>query len=303
LPSISSSTPAVLSADDAFRALLRLDPRQRYEADHFDLVCTPSSIEREASMIRAAAGDRESGPDISLVLLPGLDGSGVFFGPLLKHLAPRVRPIVVAFPPDEPLGYEELLPHVLAAIPQREPFVLLGESFAGPLALTAAETRPANLMGVVLCASFVRNPVVFRPNWLRHLARPFAFKFFPALSQAKALLNRSCTSEMRGLSAEALSEVRPAVLAHRVRSVLQVDVREKLLSCPVPILYLRGERDHIVPGHNAKEIKAIRPSVQIAQFPCSHWVLQSQPTAAAAAIDEFLRGLENGEHLTSEPRV
>jgi pimeloyl-[acyl-carrier protein] methyl ester esterase len=211
----------------------------------------------------ATAGDRKTGPNTSLLLLPGLDGSGVFFRPLIKHLPSDVRPIVLSFPPDELLGYEQLLPLVLAAIPHGEPFVLLGESFAGPLALMAAATRPANLGGVVLCATFVRNPVVFRPTWLRHLARPIAFKFFPALSQAKAVLNRFCTSELRALSAEALSQVRPEVLAHRVRSMLAVDVRQELGACPVPILYLRGERDCVVPGHNAKEIKAICPSVQM----------------------------------------
>src|SRR5258706_334101 len=68
-------------------------------------------------------------PEIALVLLPGLHGSDVQFRPLLKHLPPRIRPVAVNYPPDELLGYEELLPRVLAALPTDSPFVLLGESF------------------------------------------------------------------------------------------------------------------------------------------------------------------------------
>lgn len=50
-------------------------------------------------------------PRLRLILLPGLDGSGVLFAPLLRHLPPDVEPVVVRYPPDRALGYEELLPN------------------------------------------------------------------------------------------------------------------------------------------------------------------------------------------------
>ena len=71
--------------------------------------------------------------ELALVLLPGLDGSGVMFRPLLGHVPPALRPVVVAYPPDKALGYEDLLPLVLDALPSSEPFVILGESFGGRL--------------------------------------------------------------------------------------------------------------------------------------------------------------------------
>jgi pimeloyl-[acyl-carrier protein] methyl ester esterase len=168
-----------------------------------------------------SADHREGGARCSLVLLPGLDGSGVLFRPLIHHLLPELQRIVVVFPPDQLFGYEELIPLVLAALPLNEPFVLLGESFSGPLALMAAATRPPNLKGVILCASFVRNPIWLRPMWLRYLARPIVFRFFPIFSRVKAFLRSSATStQLQALSAEALSEVTPGVLSHRVQAVL-----------------------------------------------------------------------------------
>src|ERR1700722_15702641 len=112
----------------------------------------------------------------ALVLLPGLDGSGVMFRPLLSYLPKEILSIVVSYPPGEVRSYDELLPLVLAAIPADFPVILLGESFSGPLAIMAAAKYPPGLIGVVLCATFVRNPVWFRPGWLRYFARPLAFR-------------------------------------------------------------------------------------------------------------------------------
>ena len=53
---------------------------------------------------------------MNLVLLSGLDGTGV-----LRVLPSHFSPMVISYPPDEPLGYAELVtygPHLLL---QRKP--------------------------------------------------------------------------------------------------------------------------------------------------------------------------------------
>src|SRR5580700_4256654 len=147
--------------------------------------------------------------EISLVLLPGLDGSGVMFRPLLGELAPRIRPIVVTYPRDKMLGYEELLPLVLEKIRGLSSFIFLGESFSGPAALMAAAAHPPGLRGVILCASFVRNPVWLRPNWLRYFASPLAFRLYPKFSIAKSIVFGYSSPEWRALKSEALAGLRP----------------------------------------------------------------------------------------------
>lgn len=144
---------------------------------------------------------------ISLVLLPGLDGTGALFQPLLEHLPKDLKPIVVSYPGSDCLSYHELLPIVLRALPTDAPFVILGESFSGPLALMTAATCPRGLAGVVLCATFVRNPLLLRARWLRHLVRPFAFRLYPQFSAAKALLGGYSTLELRVSLAKTLAAV------------------------------------------------------------------------------------------------
>lgn len=227
-------------------------------------------------------------PRTNLVLLPGLDGSGILFQPLLRHLHDQICPLVIDYPPDRPLGYEQLLPLVSAKLPSDERVVLLGESFSGPLAMMIAAKRPSNLAGLILCASFLRNPIWFRPRWLGYLARPTAFRFFPAFRRIRAMLAHRRNSELPTLFAQSLSQVRPDVLSCRVRAVLTVDVRDDLRACTVPLLYLRGGRDLLVPPQNAKEIVSICPSARVVRIPSSHWVLQTQPEAAARAISSFV---------------
>ena len=77
---------------------------------------------------------------MKLVLLPGLDGTGLLFDPLLRILPSHFSSIVISYPPDEPLGYAELVPYVKSRIPANEDFVIVAESFSGPLAVEIASS-------------------------------------------------------------------------------------------------------------------------------------------------------------------
>ena len=115
---------------------------------------------------------------MKLILLPGLDGTGELFAPLVAHLGADIETRVVAYPPDGSQRYTDLLEYVRASLPVDEPFVLLGWSFSGPLALMIAAEHPENFRGVILCASFQSNP---RPlaRWLMPVTQPWLFRLFP----------------------------------------------------------------------------------------------------------------------------
>lgn len=235
--------------------------------------------------------------DFTVTLLPGLDGTGTLFRPLLAHLPPGLRPLVVTYPTDEALDYAELLPRVLDALPTSAPYVLLGESFSGPLALMAAARSPLGLRGVVLCASFVRNPLPAGSALLRHLVRGFCFRAAPEFVRSWALLGGYATPALRRLSREAIDAVLPHVLAHRVRAVLKVDVRRELEACRVPVLYLRATHDRVVGRRNGDEVVARSSSAEVVEILAPHFVLQAQPAAAAAAVSKFLAALQSNPPL------
>ncbi len=75
---------------------------------------------------------------VALVLLPGLDGTGLLFDEFTSALGSDVDVIVASYPVNKPLGYAELEPIARSFIPSDNPFFLLGESFSGPIALSIA---------------------------------------------------------------------------------------------------------------------------------------------------------------------
>jgi hypothetical protein len=103
---------------------------------------------------------------LPILLLPGMDGTGILFRSFRVALPPEVAAVC------EDLSLETSQDHrELAAVvhPPDVPYAVLGESFSGPLALLLADRDP-NARAVVLAASFSRCPSRAL-SWLWPLAR------------------------------------------------------------------------------------------------------------------------------------
>jgi len=224
---------------------------------------------------------------VRLVLLPGLDGTGILFEPLVRALRRDLDPIVCAYPTQESRTYVQLLPGVLRALPRTEPFILLGESYGGPLSLMVAAQRPAGLAGLVLSASFISCPYPFVPNWASHLVFGAPFRAASALARLKRHFEGLASPALSALISRALGAVDPAVLASRVREVIQVQVTSHLVACAVPILYIQGSQDLVVPPGNLARIQAVRPDVRPVRLVAPHMVLQVAAAEAARVIEGF----------------
>ena len=66
------------------------------------------------------------------VLLPGLDGTGEQFGPLVDALRPDVPTVVVRYP-NAPLGYDALQQIAASALPRDGTYIVLGNHSRGQL--------------------------------------------------------------------------------------------------------------------------------------------------------------------------
>ncbi len=81
----------------------------------------------------------------TLVLLPGLDGTGRLFTPLRRLLEPNFRTVVISYPADCPHDYDGLSTKVVRELP-KTPHVIVAESFSGPVALKVAACNPQGLL-------------------------------------------------------------------------------------------------------------------------------------------------------------
>jgi pimeloyl-ACP methyl ester carboxylesterase len=225
-----------------------------------------------------------------LVILPGLDGTGRLLRDFRRAIGPHARTILVSYPADQPLDYTALEAIVRSRLPTRKPFVLLAESFSGPIAISIAANRPAGLRGLILACSFARNPLPMLAP-LGPSIRLLPIRWAPVALLAWTTLGRYATPTLRSELADALRRVSPSVIRKRLRLVVDVDVSPLLARVAVPILYLRASEDRLVPRSGSYALAAM-PHVRFVEIEGPHFLLQANPSTAAAYVQEFLREVE-----------
>ncbi|UCF87887.1 MAG: alpha/beta hydrolase [bacterium] len=222
-----------------------------------------------------------------LILLPGMPGTGRLFQPLMAALKDSFDLDAVSYPEKEPLGYDKLISAVTSRIPKEKPYFILGESFSGPLAVLAAARHPDNLLGVVLVASFVQNPM---PGWisgLKRFARGPILNLRPRSHINDSLMGKKCSEITRSWVHETMPKLPRDVVSARVQAVLGVNVREELKSIQAPVLYLAGARDWLIGRKCIDTVWLCRPDVEIKVIEGVHMILQTNPDDSARAITDF----------------
>ena len=225
---------------------------------------------------------------VTLVLLPGMDGTAILFGPLLHELPDWIEPICVEYPAGKQNGYEDLLPAVLDIVRRQPNCHVLGWSFSGPLALRVARAEPQRVRSIILVATFVQRPVA----WLE-FAGPLLIA--PVVATVRTLrrlpiwFGRAPTDPLRRDKAKLWQRVRARTLAARARAIRGVDARDDLRACQQPLLYVASREDRVVPVHNAEQVARLYANAEIVMVSGDHFALYSKAAAGAAVIAAFVR--------------
>ena len=221
----------------------------------------------------------------TLVLLPGLNGTTGLFNPLIESVQDEFNVLPIAFPTQEKRTYQELATDIMAQLADiKGKYIILGESFSGPLSLFISERKPSGLIGLVLVATFIKAPNLKLGRFL-----PWTIGFSlakPLYSVRLAISKKENQSLISAISTE-LQSVSPSVLSHRIEQIFAVNATESLRNCEVPVVYFRGTKDYVVPKKNLNEILSIKPDVKVVKFNAQHFLLQSNPAQAYREIKRF----------------
>ena len=222
---------------------------------------------------------------ITLILLPGLNGTTGLFAPLLKCVDGNFEILPISFPTQEKLSYQELTTFVLEKIESVQgDYIVLGESFSGPLALFVSEKKPDGLLGVVLVSTFISAPN-FRIG--RYLPWTLGFLLVRPLYRIRMIFSKSENRYIVAMMSVELKKASPDVLAFRIQEVFSVDATESLRNCNVPVVYFRGLRDIVVPKKNLRKILSVKPDVNVVEFKAPHFLLQTEPQQVFSEIKRF----------------
>jgi len=222
------------------------------------------------------------------ILLPGFDGTGILFAPLLRALPPGVEPVVVAYPADRTCSAKELVAIVLTHLPQSGPFVLIAESFSGPIALKAAARHPVPPAAVVLCASFAQCPAPRLLIAILKFCRTILTGAPPPRWMVRRYLAGDAPEEFIALFYRAIGAVNPRVLAHRWSVLLEFEEDFVPSILTFPLLYLQAGGDRLVKLRHFEIVRRRCPETHLQKIDSPHLILQLQPQASVRAISEFL---------------
>jgi pimeloyl-ACP methyl ester carboxylesterase len=216
----------------------------------------------------------------TVVLLPGLDGTGDLFERFVAAAPSGVAVQAVALPRDKIRDYSGLAEWLLERLPSNR-FVLVAESFSGPLAVLVAE-QCGSVGGVVLVATFVESPL---PSVIRHCPQ-FLWRHSPPEFLLRAVLTGG-DARLAAAVRRATLRVNRRVLAARITAALQVDVARELQKVACPVLYLQAGRDRLVSPRSAARIRTLRPDTQFARIDAPHLLLQTCPDEAWVHVKQF----------------
>jgi pimeloyl-ACP methyl ester carboxylesterase len=236
--------------------------------------------------------DASPGPAMSslpsCLLLPGFDGSGQLFEPLLAEPALPFEPRVLALPGGRPRGYDELVDWLEQQVPS-QPFILLAESFSGPLAIRFANRLPKRVSHLVLVATFLRSPLAPCLAPFAVLARPMLFSRPPPTVAVRTLLaGWDAPPSLVAAVRDAMAILPAEVAAARARAALACEESAAFANLSLPTLWLQAGEDHLLrPGH-ADEVRRLRPGTRVETVRGPHMILQRRPQECLARIRTFL---------------
>lgn len=187
-----------------------------------------------------------------LILVPGIDGTGLLFYRQIPALE-RTFSVTTTRHRDDARTMDELvddLDREIRRVSANGPVTLLGESFGGALTLSYALAHPERVERLIVLNSFAHFGSQAR-LWLGyHLLRATPWGAMRILRQLNARRMHSQQTEREEIKRfhELMRASTREGYLSRLRILRDYDVRHRLPSLEVPVLYLAADRDTLIPS-------------------------------------------------------
>ncbi|MEL6448506.1 MAG: alpha/beta hydrolase [Pseudomonadota bacterium] len=222
-----------------------------------------------------------------LVLMPGFDGTGQLFAPLIEQLGARVDTQVIAYP--DLTDTRAYVDDVATRLPEDRDLVLVAESFSGPIALHLLAQHPDRVRAAVLSTTFARPPL----GLVLSLANKLRLASFVRPAMNEQILRMFCLNGVADIALirSIVDVVRPigqSTVASRLQTLVTMDATHVLDAIQQPVLVLSASADRVVRQRFTSSLLARIADVTHATLEGPHLLLQAAPEDAARNILAFL---------------
>lgn len=218
-----------------------------------------------------------------VVLLPGLHGSTALYDAFVALAPPWARCVPVALPTLGDQSIPGLADTLEAELRHLEGFVLVAESYSGPIAARLAARLRGEVALLVLC-----NPLVELSAGLPAglAATAASWRGMPAWSAAAVLSDGDRTLGRAAL--EGIRALPRGILEARLAAAFAATSDELAPLLAPPLLVVLGTRDRLVSPEWIRALVRDAPFATLVELDAPHLVVQSKPREVWDAIsDEF----------------
>lgn len=230
---------------------------------------------------------------MKLILLPAFDGTGQMFSNLVRVLSAQFDCVSVSYPETGPQDYLSLTEQVIASLPESEDYIVLGESFAGPIVYQLVIRDLPRCKGAVFVATYLTNP---RPLVLKFLTALPAFLISLMISRPWVVklvsLSRDADSGVAKAIAKNFASVKPTVIKQRLKTIAGANDQPRI-DVAIPSFYIQADHDGLVLPKKLKEFRQRCQHLTLRSAPGGHFVLQESPAECAKILLEELVEFKN----------
>ncbi|MDH3535190.1 MAG: alpha/beta hydrolase [Gammaproteobacteria bacterium] len=224
----------------------------------------------------------------TLVLMPGLEGNGKLFAPIIPLLQSHFELSIVTYPDLD--SFTDYIGCARNQLPDAPGFSVVAESFSGPVAMALMAQEPERFGRSVLAATFARSPLATLTRMANYVPRQmFSIGALNEFCLDVCAADNEDSSETQPLPLNVMEQLDGAVLKHKIAVLSRIDVSALLPSIAVPILLLRAVRDRIVSEADAQMIEQYLPDVERIDIDAPHLLLQTSPQQCAELIVKHLQ--------------
>ncbi len=224
----------------------------------------------------------------TLVLMPGLDGTGKLFAPLIPLLQTHFRLVIVTYPDLD--SFSEYVDCARNQLPETGDFSLVAESFSGPVAMAIMAQRPERIGPSVLSSTFARSPLAALTRMSSYVPEQmFSIGALSDFCLDVYEVNDEDFSETQPLPLNVMEQLDGVLLKRRISVLSRIDVSALLPDIEIPILHLHGTQDRIVSETDALMLQSNLPDVNRIDIDAPHLLLQTHPQQCAELIFNHVR--------------
>ena len=222
---------------------------------------------------------------MKVVLIPGMDGTGGLFSPLLDELPSDIETQIICLNELTNIAPTEQALEIATLIGNDE-VIILSESYSGFITYHLSLLPNINIKHIIFAASFLENP-----TWLSRLNKALPLNLvrtglIPSTFLSTLLFGQRNNTRLVGLFLSCLKSVSNSTLRLRISTVANLVRPKKLMS--IPCTYVQANKDYLVSNRSSDAFKELCVDLRIIRAGGGHFIVQSNPSLFSKLIQDVI---------------